>query len=179
MGVINIFTAPKEYPKLQSLFFFFQFLLKLGSRPTIFVAFSCFQLFHECLKCFFQCIHQEIQLFDGSKRGPYIRNFSDFCHKGQQSLLEIWFSVFCNSFMSVWGACSITCRETFSIILASKGIHKFAIFVYIFLNLSGKHQLWPHRTPTTSWKFGFLFFGESSGEFKVVIYSLIWTNYWL
>ena len=118
--------------------------------------------------------------FQWLERGSIqIRNFSDFCHKGQQSLLEIWFSVFCNSFMSVWGACSITCRETFSIILASKGIHKFAIFVYIFLNLSGKHQLWPHRTPTTSWKFGFLFFGESSGEFKVVIYSLIWTNYWL
>ena len=70
MGVINIFIAPKEYPKLQSLFFFFQFLLKLGSRPTIFVAFSCFQLFHECLKCFFQCIHQEIHLFNGSKRDP-------------------------------------------------------------------------------------------------------------
>ena len=98
------------------------------------------------------------------------------------SLLEIWFSVFCNTFLSVWGAHFNAYMETFNIMIAPKWISEFTIFAHFpefLLKLSGKHQLWPHRTPRTGWKFGFLFFGVSSGEFKVVICPLISTNYWL
>ena len=48
--------------------------------------------------------------------------------KNQQSLLEIRFSVFCNSFMSIWGSYFTLYKKTFNMIIAPRGIPKFAIF---------------------------------------------------